>query len=75
MTKQEQIKHAKDVLREAGYFVDNLWHIDDVQHRYKCDADTAMSVLDSALTDDETMSQVWFAIETEADDKELVPTN
>jgi len=27
---KEEIIKAKEVLRNAGYFVDNLWHIHDV---------------------------------------------
>lgn len=71
MTKYEQIKNAKEVLRQAGYFVDNLWHTEDVMLRYKCDADTAMEVLDSALTNDATMEQIHFAIRLIAEDMEL----
>ena len=32
-----EIEKAKAILREAGYFVDNLWTVQDVQDRYKCD--------------------------------------
>ena len=71
MTKYEQIKNAKEVLRQAGYFVDNLWHIEDVMDRYKCDEETAMEVLDSALTNDATMEQIHFAIKLQAIDMEL----
>lgn len=71
MTKQEQINNAKEVLRQAGYFVDNLWHIQDVMLRYKCDEETAMEVLDSALTNDAIMEQIHFAIRLTAEDMEL----
>ena len=26
------IEQAKEVLKENGYYVDNLWHIDDVKN-------------------------------------------
>lgn len=59
-----EIEKAKEVLREAGYFVDNLWHIDDVKLRYNCeDDDQAQDILYSALTNDATMEQIWFAID------------
>jgi hypothetical protein len=63
---------AKAVLREAGYFVDNLWHIDDIKLRYNCDDDEqAQGILDSALTNEATMEQIWFAIEMVAKDDGL----
>lgn len=59
-----EIEKAKEVLRKAGYFIDNLWHIDDVKLRYNCeDDDQAQDILYSALTNDATMEQIWFAID------------
>lgn len=65
------VAQAKEVLRNAGYFVDNLWHIQDVMDRYECDEETAMEVLDSALTNDATMEQIHFAVRLMAEDMEL----
>jgi hypothetical protein len=28
-------KEAKETLRQSGYFVDNLWHVDDVDCKFK----------------------------------------
>jgi hypothetical protein len=59
----DKIEQAKATLRNAGYFVDNLWHVDDVKGRYEgCDEATAQHILDQALTNEATMEQVWFAI-------------
>jgi len=41
MTKQE----AKDFLRSEGYFVDNLWHVTDVQDKFECTDEEAQDVL------------------------------
>lgn len=58
------VEKAKEVLRREGYFVDNLWHIDDIQYRYNCDDDVqANALLNSALTNEATMNQIWFAID------------
>lgn len=58
------IAQAKFTLKQAGYFVDNLWHIDDVKLRYNCEDDNqAQNILNSALTNDATMEQIWFAID------------
>ena len=68
----DKIEQAKATLRDAGYFVDNLWHVDDVKDRYDgCNDDTAYHILDQALTNDGTMEQIWFAINFAIDeDKE-----
>jgi hypothetical protein len=63
---------AKEVLRKAGYFVDNLWHVDDIKLRYNCDDnEQAQSILDTALTNDATMEQIWYAIDIAAQDDGL----
>jgi hypothetical protein len=63
-----KIEQAKKTLRDAGYFTDNLWHIDDVKYRYECDDETALEILDNALTNDATMEQIWFAINFRIDE-------
>ena len=71
-SREIAIANAKLVLKQAGYFVDNLWHIDDVKLRYNCEDDEqAQDVLNSALTNDATMEQIWFAIDMVAQDEEL----
>ena len=69
----QAVQKAKEVLRENGFFVDNLWHVDDVKLRYNCDDDEqAQDILNGALTNDATMEQIWFAIDMVADDDGLV---
>lgn len=60
-----KIAQAKFTLKQAGYFVDNLWHIDDVQNVSEANlsTDQAMQVLSMALTNDATMEQIWYAIQ------------
>ena len=66
------VEQAKEVLKANGYFVDNLWHVDDVKLRYNCDDDeVAQDILDRALTNDATMEQVWFALDMVAQDEGL----
>ncbi len=70
------VEQAKAVLRENGYFVDNLWHVDDVKLRWSCtDDEVAQDVLNRALTNDATMEQVWFALDMVAQDEGLEPTD
>ena len=56
---------AKQALREAGYFVDNLWHVDDVKNATEVNLSTeqAMQVLSMALTNEATMEQIWMSIQ------------
>ena len=69
MTQEQK---AKEILRKAGYFVDNLWHIDDVKLRYNCnDDEQAQEILQSALTNEATMEQIWFAVDMAAQDEGL----
>lgn len=69
MTEEQK---AKEILRKAGYFVDNLWHVDDVKLRYNCDDDEqAHDLLNNALTNEATMEQIWFAIDMAAQDEGL----
>jgi len=64
----------KRELERRGYQTYNLWHIDDVKLRYKCDDDTAMDVIIDALDNECTIEQVYMAIDIIADEKyELKP--
>lgn len=67
----KQITEARKLLRDAGYYVDNLWHISDVMTSYECSESQAQEILDFALTNDATFTQIWFAIGCEADNMDL----
>ena len=59
----DAVENAKKVLRDHGYFVDNLWHIQDVQANYmKASDEDAQKILNIALTNEATMEQISFAI-------------
>lgn len=71
-TKEMLISQAKFTLKQAGYFVDNLWHVNDVKLRYNCeDNEQAQDILNNALTNDATMDQIWFSIDMVAQDEGL----
>ena len=58
-----EVEKAKEVLRANGYYVDNLWHIQDVQANYmKASDEEAQKILNIALTNEATMEQISFAI-------------
>jgi hypothetical protein len=63
------VKNSKENLPEHNdnYQVNNLWHVNDVKINYVCEDEDAMDVLESALHNEATMAQIWFAIHLEAD--------
>jgi hypothetical protein len=67
MTTQE----AREFLKENGFFTDNLWHIDDVQSRFKCDDETAQKILSKALTSGSTIENIHETIEIICNEQEL----
>lgn len=62
MNTKQEIEQALQLLKDNGYFVDNLWSVLDVQSIFKCDDDTAQSILNEALTNEHTMEEIWFQI-------------
>jgi hypothetical protein len=65
--KQAEIEQAKAILKQHGYFVDNLWSTQDVTDRYECTEEQAYDVLDNALTNEWVMEQIWFSIDDACD--------
>jgi hypothetical protein len=66
-----EIIEAKELLKRAGFFTDNLWCNEDVQAKFKCTDEEAQNVLDKAMRNEATMEQIWFAIDFHGDDIEL----
>ena len=65
-----EVEKAKEVLREAGYFTDNLWHVDDVKLRFAVfDDEDAQGILNQALTNDWIMEQIHYGIGEVAEDE------
>jgi hypothetical protein len=61
-----EIEKAKKLLKDSGYFVDNLWRIEDVMVHYDCTKEQAQEVLNNSLQNEATLEQIWFAIHFEA---------
>jgi hypothetical protein len=63
----KNIEQAKQLLETYGYFVKNLWHIEDVTTNYlECSEEDALDILHNALTNEATFDQIWLAINNEA---------
>ena len=56
-------EQAKELLKKNGYYIDNLWHVDDVQQRCYCTEEQAQEILNKSLTDEETVGGIWSAID------------
>jgi hypothetical protein len=69
--KQTEIEQAKAILKQHGYFVDNLWSTQDVTDRYECTEEEAQEVLETALTNEWVMEQIWFSIDDACDSLEI----
>lgn len=65
-----KIEDAKRILERNGYFVANLWHINDVKADWNCDDDTAQDILYKSLTNDSVMEAVWDSINYFTEDLE-----
>jgi hypothetical protein len=61
---------AKDTLREAGYFVDNLWNIEDVRTIIDGVSDERLEkILCDALTSEYVMEAIWDIIKIKANEE------
>lgn len=52
----------REHFKESGYFVDNLWHLNDVSDRFDCTDDEAYEVLSKVLQSDYIMESIHEAI-------------
>ena len=71
-SKLSEIDYARDVLEANGYFVSNLWNIQDVKTFYECTDNEAMKVLDHVLNGNDYVTlAVWDMIDRIADNFNL----
>ena len=62
------MKEAKELLKSKGYYVGNLWSVDDVHSRHECTNEVAQEILHKALNNEATMEQIWLAIDIFAEE-------
>jgi len=67
----DKIADAKELLREHGYYIHNMYHVDDVQSWYSCTDSEAMEGLELAIDNNGTANQVWESIRYFAQDMGL----
>ena len=73
MGVMKQIEEAREFLKSKGYYVDNLWTIDDVQHHYECTDIEAMGILDKVLQSEWLVSNIFEMISDYAEKNNLKP--
>lgn len=54
----DQITEALDYLESQGFYVHNLWHIQDVQDKFDCTEKEAFTVLDDAVSGEWIIEQI-----------------
>jgi len=70
----KEIQAAKDLLKSNGYYVGNLWKIDDVKAKFDCTDEEAQYCLDKSLNNDATMEQIWLSIDIFGEMENLTKT-
>tara|TARA_R110000796_G_scaffold174454_1_gene291421 strand:+ start:469 stop:717 length:249 start_codon:yes stop_codon:yes gene_type:complete len=82
MNTSEEIKQAKQLLKDNGYFVDNLWHIDDVKYGanseekyFECSDKLSYQILSDAIEQDHINENIFFKIRSIVAIEKLKLTN
>jgi hypothetical protein len=71
MKNTKQIEQARKILKDNGFYVDYLWHIDDViigKQHHECSKKDAYHILDMAMRNEATTDQIWLSIEYAIDE-------
>jgi hypothetical protein len=63
----KNVDRAKKLLKNEGFFVDNLWHINDVFNVRECDDDQAMQALENAFACEYLNEAIHDSISSAAD--------
>lgn len=66
MKKESKIAEAFQVLKDAGYYVENLWSIYDVKSIHPCTDEEAYDILNKVMTSPSVMESVMVDILQEA---------
>ena len=59
---ETSVNQAKAILKDAGYYVDNLWHVDDVKSLKDMKDDDAYAILDTILSGDYIIEDIANSI-------------
>jgi hypothetical protein len=62
MENKLTIESAKQFLKDHGYYVDNLWHIDDVKQKQNMSDEEAYDILGKSLESTFIMENIFEQI-------------
>ena len=68
MEAYKKIEEAKQILKQNGYYVDNLWSIEDVKGNHNMDDDDAYEVLDRAMQSEWLVSKTFEVLNDETNE-------
>ena len=68
--QKKKIDEAIKTLRSAGYYMDSLYHVDDVKDHYDCEDEIAQEIIGLAIDNDGTENQILEAITYMAEDEQ-----
>ena len=66
-TEIMKVEEARQVLKDAGFQVANLWSLPDVMDNYECSEEEAMNLLEQTLTNDHVIESIWASMDIIAD--------
>jgi len=61
----DSVKHAKQVLKDNGYYVDNLWQVQDVLEHCYCTDNRAQEILNNVLSSEYIIEEIKTQIQNE----------
>ncbi len=56
--EEDKTTECLDYLESQGFYVQNLWHIQDVQNQFECSDEEAFEVLDNAVSGEWIIEQI-----------------
>ena len=57
-----KVNEAKEFLKSKGYYVDNLWQIDDAKSVFQCTNEQAYEIMDKVMNNERIMNEIWETI-------------
>lgn len=56
--ERDLVTEALDFLESQGFYIQNLWHIQDVQRKFDCTEEEAFEVLNDAVSGEWIIEQI-----------------
>jgi len=67
-----ELDKAKQVLIDNGYYVGNLWNVEDVFLNYNCTDEEAQEILHKSINNHSTIEHIFECIDTQAKEIGLI---